>query len=116
MTNDEKGVNKIMIIYTCDTGWMVFNAADWVNFTSKYLSIQHEIWLKKNLTNKKIIFFLTIILFLLCFLLKKFHYVIIETLILTSRISRQLASSFGNKMDCLLTAKLNKTTSNKTTK
>lgn len=35
---------------------------------------------------------------------------------LTSRISRQLASSFGNKIDCLLIPKLNRTTSNRTTK
>lgn len=35
---------------------------------------------------------------------------------LTSRISRQLASSFGYKIDCLLIPKLSRTTSNRTTK
>lgn len=37
-------------------------------------------------------------------------------LYITSRMSRQLASSFGNNIDCLLTPKLSKTTSNSTTK
>lgn len=123
---------------TCDTRWVTFFSARWVDFTSKNFTVQHEIRLEIHLfhhvfvsvicSNKrsekkqgkidyKLVMFLRFKVSMVIFVMDLvFMDLVFMDFILTSRMSRQLASSFGNNMDCRLTPKLNKTTSNRTTK
>lgn len=43
----------VVVFFTCDTRRMARDSARRIDFTSKHFTIQHEIWLKINLFQKR---------------------------------------------------------------